>query len=101
MTMNELVFDREAMDRICRARKIRRIRLFGSRARGNAKPDSDVDLLVEYDPASGMTMFEFMDLEEEIATLFAGMKVDVVSGFGLSPYFRDSILRTSRVIYEQ
>jgi predicted nucleotidyltransferase len=60
-----------------------------------------VDLLVEYDPARAMTMFQFMDLEEELATLFPGLKVEVVSRNGLSPYLRDSILSEARVLYER
>ena len=74
--------------------------LFGSRARGDARSRSDVDLLIDYDPAGGMTMFQFLDLEREIAGLFPGLEVDVVSKNGLSPYLRDSILSRTQVLYE-
>lgn len=99
--MPELQFDRASMERICRTRKIKKLLLFGSRARGDARPDSDIDLLVEYDPASGMSMFQFMDFETELTQIFDGLKVDVVSSNGLSPYFRDNILRTTKTLYEQ
>jgi len=96
-----LNYDRRELERICRARGLRRVELFGSRVREDARPDSDVDLLVEYDPARAMTMFQFMDLEDELAALFPGLKVDVVSRNGLSPYLRDSILSEARVLYER
>ena len=68
---------------------------------GDARPDSDVDLIVDYDPASGMTMFKFMDLEEELARLFQGMRVDVIPSRGISSCIKDSVLRTARVLYKQ
>jgi uncharacterized protein len=99
--MEELKYDPQALAQVCRARGVRKVLLFGSRVRGDARPDSDVDLIVDYNPASGMTMFKFMDLEEELARLFHGLKVDVISSRGISPYIKDSLLRTTRVLYEQ
>lgn len=99
--MEELHFNPQALAQVCRARGVRKVLLFGSRARGEARPDSDVDLIVDYDPATGMTMFKFMDLEEDLARLFQGLKVDVISSRGISPYIKDSVLRTTRVLYEQ
>lgn len=98
--MEELQYDPQALAEVCRERGVRKLLLFGSRARGDARPDSDVDLIVDYDPASGMTMFEFMDLEEELARLFEGFKVDVISNRGISPHFKDSIFCSTRVLYE-
>lgn len=99
--METLGFDKDTLESLCRARGVRRVLLFGSHARGDARPDSDVDLIVEYDPAGGMSMFQFLDLEEELARLFKGLKVDVISSRGISPYFRESIYRATRVLYEQ
>jgi predicted nucleotidyltransferase len=48
-----------------------------------------------------MTMFRFLDLEEDLEAAFPGHKVDLVSRNGLSPYLKDEILRTTRVLYEQ
>ena len=98
--MEELQYDPQALAKVCRERGVRKLLLFGSRARGDARPDSDVDLIVDYDPASGMTMFTFMDLEDELARLFAGLKVDAISSCGISPYFKESIFDSTRILYE-
>ncbi|MFH0793695.1 MAG: nucleotidyltransferase domain-containing protein [bacterium] len=95
-----LKYSSAAIERLCRERKIRRLDLFGSWANGKASTDSDIDLLVDYDPVGGMTMFKFLELEDELGKLFGGRKVDLVSVNGLSPYLRDEILRTRRPLYE-
>lgn len=76
---------REAGDRF----GIRNIRVFGSFARGEAGPGSDVDLLVEYVPGKGG--FAFVDFCEEVETLL-GRKVDVVTDKSLPPLIRDRVL---------
>jgi hypothetical protein len=61
--------------------KVRRIALFGSYARGDQEPESDVDILVEVDPSIGL---EFVSLAERIETLL-GMRVDLISSRAISP----------------
>jgi hypothetical protein len=68
---------------------IRNIRVFGSFARGEGGPDSDVDLLVEYVP--GRSGFAFVDFCEEVERLLK-RKVDVVTEKSLHPLIRDEIL---------
>lgn len=68
---------------------VRRIRVFGSTAREEARPDSDIDLLVEYQPANGG--FAFVEFCEEIERLL-GRKVDVVTERSLHPMIRDRVL---------
>jgi len=69
---------------------IRNIRVFGSFARGQARPESDLDLLVEYVPGrSGFAFGEFCDEIEELL----GRKVDVVTEKSLHPLIRDKVLR--------
>ena len=68
---------------------IRNIRVFGSVARGEAGPDSDIDLLVEYVPGKGG--FAFVDFCEAAETLL-GRKVDVVTDKSLPPLIRDRVL---------
>jgi predicted nucleotidyltransferase len=70
-----------------RARGVRRAAVFGSVARGENRPDSDVDIMVEIDPGAHLTVFEYADLKDYIAGLFAE-QVDVVSCDGLKPYVR-------------
>lgn len=68
---------------------VRRIRVFGSTARDDARPDSDIDLLVEYQPGHGG--FAFVEFCEEIERLL-GRKVDVVTERSLHPMIRDRVL---------
>lgn len=68
---------------------VRNIRVFGSFARGEAGPDSDLDLVVEYVPGKGG--FAFVEFCEEAETLL-GRKVDVVTEKSLPPLIRDKVL---------
>jgi uncharacterized protein len=94
-----LRYDREVLERLCRERRVRRLDLFGSRAKGTAEDGSDVDLLVEYEPGHTPGLLGFLEFEEELAALF-GKKVDLVSRGGLSPYLKEEILETRSPLYE-
>jgi len=72
-----------------RARGVRRAAVFGSVARGDGHPDSDIDIMVEIDPEAHPTVFDYADLKDYIASLFDG-PVDVVNRDGLKPYVRPS-----------
>jgi hypothetical protein len=61
--------------------------LFGSVARGDDRPDSDIDIMIEVDPDARITVFDYLDLKEYIADLFDG-PVDVVNRESLKPYVR-------------
>ena len=74
-----------------RARGVRHAALFGSRARGDARADSDIDIVVELDPAARITVFSYAGLKDYIAGLFDG-PVDVVSREGLKPYTRPTVI---------
>jgi predicted nucleotidyltransferase len=69
--------------------RIRNIRVFGSLARGDARPDSDVDLLVEY--VAGGSGFDFVSFCDEVEVAL-GRKVDVVTDDSLHPRVRERIL---------
>jgi predicted nucleotidyltransferase len=70
-----------------RARGVAHAALFGSRVRGDNRPDSDTDIMIEIDPAAHITVFDYAGLKEYITSLFDG-PVDVVSLDGLKPYIR-------------
>jgi uncharacterized protein len=70
-----------------RARGIRRAAVFGSIARGDDRPDSDIDILVEFEPGSEGTIYEYVRLKEFVAGLFDS-PVDVIDRDALKPHLR-------------
>jgi predicted nucleotidyltransferase len=79
-----------------RARGVAHAALFGSRARGDARPDSDTDIMIEIDPEARIGVWGYAGLKEYIASLFDG-PVDVVNRDGLKPYVRPAA--TADAIY--
>ncbi len=90
--------NRAALRRFCTRHDVTFLGMFGSFARGEDRPDSDVDLLVRFSRPKGL--LELVAIEEELAALF-GKKVDLLTEAALSPYLRDAILRETVVLYEQ
>jgi predicted nucleotidyltransferase len=90
-------FDRDRLAEICRRNDVVRLRVFGSTARGEARPDSDVDLIVDFGAQKGL--FELVQLEDELQAFF-GRSVDVVTEPGLSPALREKVLASASVIFD-
>ena len=65
--------------------------LFGSMARGDARSDSDIDIMIDLDPEARLGVYDYVGLKDYIAGLFDG-PVDVVSREGLKPYVRPAVL---------
>lgn len=65
--------------------------LFGSVARGEARPDSDIDILIDLDPSARLSVFDYVGVKDYIAGLFE-RPVDVVNKQGLKPYLKPSVL---------
>ena len=86
---------------ICRRHRIRKLSLFGSRLKGTARPDSDVDLLVEFEPNAVPGLLGIAAMELELSALLGGRKVDLRTAQDLSRYFRDEVVRTAEVQYER
>ena len=74
--------------------------VFGSVARGTSRPDSDVDLLVRFQPGAPRSTLDLVDLREELVGLF-GRRIDLVEESAVrNPYRRASILRDKSVLYD-
>lgn len=83
----------------CRSHHIRQQALFGSTLRGTARPDSDVDLLVEFEAGQEPGLIGLSAMELELSAFFDGRKVDLRTPNDLSRHFRDEILRTAELRY--
>lgn len=98
----KLQFDAEAVRQFCRERGIARLELFGSALGDDFNEDSDVDLLAMIRPGVKCGLFEWVDLQEGLARIFA-RPVDLVSRRAVershNPYRRNSILAHTRPIY--
>jgi predicted nucleotidyltransferase len=84
---------------ICRRHQIRRLALFGSRLKGTNRPDSDVDLLAEFEPSAKPTYLDLATIEEELSALLGGLPVDLRTPAELSHHFRDQVLREAEPIW--
>ena len=83
---------------LCKKNKVRELCVFGSRSRGDARSDSDFDLLVEFIPNSGMSLFEFSRMQIDLQEVI-GKRVDLVPKSGLKPLIRDAVLAEAKLIY--
>lgn len=94
-----LKLDEAALARFCEAHHIRRLSLFGSQLKGTARPDSDVDLLVEFDPEHIPGLLGVATMELALSEMLGGRRVDLRTAQDLSRYFRDEVVRTAEVQY--
>ena len=83
----------------CRRRRVKKLSVFGSVLREDFGPDSDVDVLVEFEPDAIVGYFELADMEMEFSELL-GRKVDIRTPGELSRYFRDGVLAAAETLYE-
>ena len=85
------------IEEICRRYQVRRLSVFGSAARGTLGPESDVDLLAEFEPGT-VPGLEFFDLEAELSEKL-GRKVDLNTPGFLSRYFREKVIEEAETLY--
>jgi predicted nucleotidyltransferase len=92
--------DDQALAALCSRRHIRRLALFGSALKGTARPDSDIDLLVEFEPGQEPGLLRLAGIQAELSALLGGRPVDLRTAQDLSRYFRDEVVRTAEVQFE-
>jgi hypothetical protein len=98
MTKN-LFPNQAALATLCRRHHIRRLSLFGSTLKGTARPDSDVDLLVEFEPGATPGLLRLAGIARELSEMLGGREVDLRTAGDLSRYFREEVIRTAEVQY--
>ena len=89
----------QAIEGFCRRHRIRRLSLFGSAGRGDFGPESDIDVLVEFEPGTAIGFLALSRTQRELAKLFRRL-LDLVQRSGLKPGIRTQILQEEKVLYE-
>ena len=90
----------EKIAEFCRRNGIRKLSLFGSVLRDDFRPESDIDVLVEFQP-DRMVGWEIINIEDELSQLMGGHKVDMVNPKYLNHRLKDRILESAQVQYEE
>lgn len=83
---------------LCRRHHVARLEAFGSCVRNEERPDSDVDLLVDFEPKEAVGFLRLAQLSRELGALF-GRVVDLVPRAGLKPLIRDEVLSHTQVLF--
>jgi len=90
-------FDDKALAHICEEHDVIRLRIFGSVARGEERPGSDVDVIVDFGNPKGL--FALLRLERCLSEFF-GRPVDLTTEPGLSPYIREAVLSSASIVFD-
>ncbi len=97
MKQQNIQIPRDQIADFCRRHHIRKLAFFGSVLRDDFRQDSDIDVLVEFDPAH-IPGFDFFDMEEKLSEIL-GRKVELNTPNFLSRYFREKVLAEAEVQY--
>ena len=90
---------KERIDEFCRQHHIRWLALFGSVLRADFRPDSDIDVLIEFEPERRYTYFTLAQIEDDLSGLLA-RKVDLHMPKTLHPFLRDKVLGQAEALYD-
>ena len=83
----------------CKKNHIRKLSIFGSAIHGRLEPDSDIDLLVEFEQGHTPGLFSIVKMEMELGEML-GRKADLRTPEDLSQYFRDEVIRDAEIQYQ-
>ncbi|MDE2740243.1 MAG: nucleotidyltransferase family protein [Gemmatimonadota bacterium] len=98
---SQVSVSKTALAAFCQEHGIKRLAIFGSALREDFGPESDIDVLVEFEPDRIPGLLGIAGMELELSELFTGRKVDLRTPEDLSPYFRQDVLATAEVQYDQ
>lgn len=99
-TMKNFDMNGTALKAFCQKHHILKLSLYGSVLRDDFRPDSDVDVLVEFEPSHQVGLIRFAAMERELSGLL-GHQADLHTPAELSRYFRDEVMRAAEVQYAQ
>jgi len=100
MNRQSVTIPKERIAEFCHRHHIRKLALFGSILRDDFRPDSDVDVLVEFQAGCVVGLMRMAGIQRELSDLL-GRKVDLRTPEDLSRYFRDEVVRTAAVQYAE
>jgi uncharacterized protein len=96
--LGSMEIDGPSLVEVCRRYGVRELSLFGSAARGEMRPESDIDIMVEFESDVRIGLIRFESLADELE-LLVRRRVDLVTKHGLKPWVRPGVLKDARVIY--
>ncbi|MCH8804684.1 MAG: nucleotidyltransferase family protein [Planctomycetes bacterium] len=96
--MMGLTVEAEQLADVCRRHHVCELAVFGSAARGDAGPDSDIDVLVQFEPSARIGFIALSRLTRDLEVLF-GRRVDVATKRGLNARIRDRVLAEAEVVF--
>ncbi|WP_394708812.1 nucleotidyltransferase family protein [uncultured Desulfobulbus sp.] len=99
--MAQIELPKEQIAAFCRDKHIIRLAIFGSALRPDFGPNSDIDLLVEFDPEQIPGLFGIARMERDLSAILGGRKVDLRTPEDLSKYFRQKVMDEAEVQYVQ
>ena len=96
--IGDAAVDEARLTDLCCRYRIRELSFFGSVVRGESRPDSDIDIMVDFDPSARIGLLQFQSLSDDLESLL-GRKVDLVTKRGLKSWIRPHVLKEAQVIY--
>jgi hypothetical protein len=93
----KITVPKDKIETFCRRNRIKKLALFGSVLREDFTSESDIDVLVEFEPSARVGFFELYDMEQELSDILGGRKVDINTPKSISKYFRNKVLATAEV----
>jgi len=95
----EIIIQKDKVTEFCKKHHIQQLAIYGSALRDDFKPESDIDMLIDFDPKHIPSFFKLFEMESELSNIFGGKKVDIRTTQDLSRYFRDKVIKEAEVQY--